>query len=282
MVKRSRDAAEAADPEGMIALGGSDAPLVFDVVGERGSGARGDEKGLTLTYFAIKGLGEVPRLLLAEGGVSYTSLAVQGGEPQEIVGNWRSLSPNGLLPIVSGLGIPRSSPVCQSSSIIRFLARRFDMDGGEDEAGKCAADLLFETAKDLGAKASEVVAATEAEAAEAKKEAVPKGPWALTKRLETMIAPDVDQLHLYRDQETRVTYGHLQLLRELMKLESKGASLAILSSPLAAFKDHMVNRPRLKAYLASNLCFPDTFGEIGQEGCYAYATGPKKRKEFHI
>jgi len=51
----------------------------------------------------------------------------------------------------------------------------------------------------------------------------------------------------------------------------------------AAPSQHDVaNRKRIKAYLDSSLCFPDTFGEIGQEGGYAYASGPKKRSEFAL
>ena len=38
-------------------------------------------------------------------------------------------SANGLLPVMSGLGVPRSTPLCQSSSIIRFLAARYGMQG---------------------------------------------------------------------------------------------------------------------------------------------------------
>ena len=274
---RSRAAAAAADPEQEICLGG-DGPLVFDVPGSKPS-------DLILTYFAIKGLGEVPRLLLAEADVAYISVAVQGGEPPDVVGDWRAKSPNGLLPIATGLGVPRSSPISQSSSIIRFLARHFKLDGGDDEAGKVRADVLFETAKDLGAKASEVVEATgagDAETAAAKEAAVAKGPFALALRLEALVAPDPHRIHCYRDDETPVTYGHLQLFRELAKIEAKGGDLSRLSLALAAFKEHVANRKRIKAYLASPLCFPDTFGEIGQEGGYAYASGPKKRSEFAL
>ncbi|KAH8060373.1 hypothetical protein JL720_13536 [Aureococcus anophagefferens] len=169
-----------------------------------------------------------------------------GGEAPDVVGDWRAKSPNGLLPIATGLGVPRSSPISQSSSIIRFLARHFKLDGGDDEASKVRADVLFETAKDLGAKASEVVEATgagDAETASAKEAA---------------------------------------LFRELAKIEAKGGDLSRLSATLAAFKEHVANRKRIRACLDSPLCFPDTFGEIGQEGGYAYASGPKKRSEFAL
>ena len=272
---RSRAAAAAADPEQEICGLGGDGPLVFDVKGSK-------ETDLVLTYFAIKGLGEVPRLLLAEADAAYVSVAVQGGEAPGDVGDWRAKSPNGLLPIATGLGIPRSAPISQSSSIIRFLARHFKLDGGDDEASKCRADVLFETAKDLGAKANDVINATDEEFAEMKEAMVAKGPFALALRLEALVAPDPDRVHVYRDDETAVTYGHLQLFRELAKIEAKGGTLSRLSATLAAFKDHVANRTRIKAYLESPLCFPDTFGEIGQEGGYAYASGPKTRRDFSL
>jgi hypothetical protein len=49
---------------------------------------------LLFTYFAIRGLGEVPRLLLAEAGAAYNSLAVTGEEEPSDVCFWRKRSPN--------------------------------------------------------------------------------------------------------------------------------------------------------------------------------------------
>ena len=39
-------------------------------------------------------------------------------------------------------------------------------------------------------------------------------------------------------------------------------------------------RPRLKAFLASPLRYPSTFGELGQNGGYEYHTGAKLRCEL--
>ena len=54
------------------------------------------------TYFAIRGLGEVPRLMFAEAGAAYKSIATLGtwDEHQKHECNWRGRSPNGLLPTV--------------------------------------------------------------------------------------------------------------------------------------------------------------------------------------
>ena len=48
-----------------------------------------------------------------------------------------------------------------------------------------------------------------------------KGPFALALRLEALVAPDPHRIHCYRDDETPVTYGHLQLFRELAKIDYK-------------------------------------------------------------
>ena len=108
------------------------------------------EKPLLLTYFTVQGLGEVPKLILAEAGMPYEFIGIIGSEDQSLAMEWRSRSPNGLLPILSGAGIPRSSPISQSGAIIRFLARRLGMDGG-DVVASSRVDVLYETAKDFGA-----------------------------------------------------------------------------------------------------------------------------------
>ena len=62
---------------------------------------------------------------------------------------------NGLLPLLSGLGVPRASPLSQSGAIIRFLARRYGLDGADELQG-LEADVLYETAKDLKSHKAEV------------------------------------------------------------------------------------------------------------------------------
>ena len=60
------------------------------------------KKNIILTYFSIQGLGEVPRLILAEAGMPYESICAIGGEDQSVAMEWQTRSPNGLLPMLSG------------------------------------------------------------------------------------------------------------------------------------------------------------------------------------
>lgn len=229
------------------------------------------KKKLVLTYFAIQGLGEVPRLILAETGMAYESIAALGGEDQSIAMEWRSRSPNGLLPMLSGAGIPRSSPISQSGAIVRFLAKRLGMDG-KDVLASTGADVLYETAKDLGGK-TEVISSANPE----KEYSVAKGPFATGKRIEKMLVNMADP----KDEGAALNYGQIQLLNVLLKCEVQrnGCVKENLGGVLDDFRINMENRVGLKAYLNSTARFPFTNGELGGEG-YTYSTGPLKRGEI--
>lgn len=235
-------------------------------------GARFGEKPLAFFYFAIKGLGEVQRLMLAEAGASYDHIAVTGGEEQEAVGSWRARSPNGLLPMMSGLGVPRSAPISQSGATIRFLARRFGLEG-ETELEAAAADVMYETAKDLSNHKDVITSMP----TEADKDMAAKGPWALALRLEKMLAAAPRP----EDPDAAMTYGQIQLFHALMSTEDrKPGCIKHLSASLDSFRLAMMARPRIAEYLKSNMCFPYTLGELGKEGGYKYISGPKKRSDF--
>jgi hypothetical protein len=78
------------------------------------------------------------------------------GEDQAVACEWRKRSPNGLTPLLSGCGVPRATPLSQSRSIVRYLAARLGM-AGATELAAMRADVLYETAKDLGAKTAEII-----------------------------------------------------------------------------------------------------------------------------
>jgi len=254
---------------GLIIGGQPGNPLHFSVQGSNASqynnALAAGEKPLVLTYFAIQGLGEVPRLMLAEAGAAYSHLAMVGNEHAAAAAEWRKRSANGLLPVMSGLGVPRSTPLCQSSSIIRFLAARYGMQGSGQTA-KNAADVLFETAKDLHKHQADVVAMGAKEV-----EGNAKGPWALAIRLESMIAaaPSV------ADPDAALTYGQLQLLHCLMMMEElKPGCVEHLSSKLEQFRAAAIQRSRIAKYLSSAVRFPS------QDAQYNYKSGPIARKHL--
>lgn len=236
------------------------------------------EKKLVLMYFAIQGLGEVPRLILAEAAMPYESFAPFGGEDQSVAMEWRSRSPNGLLPTLSGAGIPRASPISQSSAIIRFLAKRLGMDGGKDDVvASTRADILFETAKDLGGDGKkELIASVLADPE--KDYSVAKGPFSTGKRIEKMLATMADP----KDESAALNYGQIQLFHVLLQCEGrrKGCVLDNLGVVLDDFRIQMENRAGLKEYLNSTARFPFIKKELGEDGGYTYSTGPLKRSEI--
>ena len=138
--------------EEITGLMGPKEPLFFEI---RPQGEKPDqytskepldqEDPLLFTYFGIKGLGEQIRLLLAEAGADYDSVLVFGSLDQENAMQWRKRSANGLLPMISGWGIPRTTPIAQSGAVIRFLARKLGMYGTsvlEEAIIDCLYDVL--------------------------------------------------------------------------------------------------------------------------------------------
>ena len=156
------EAAKAAPADEKLAgLGSGSAMVHFDIKGSKckqykDPKQRG-EKSLVFLYLCIRGLGETPRMMLAEAGAEYTHLASPMGEEQAVSCEWRKRSPNGLTPMLSGCGVPRAAPISQSRTIVRFLGSRLGM-AGEDELAGLRADTLYETAKDLAGKSEEVLA----------------------------------------------------------------------------------------------------------------------------
>ena len=178
-------AAAAAPPDEEIGgLGDGTAMVAFEIPGQKvkqyQAGRQSGEKSLILMYLCIRGLGETPRLMLAECGAAYTHLASPMGEPQAVSCEWRKRSPNGLMPMMSGLGVPRAKPISQSATICRYLAARFGMMGAT-ELDRARADTLYETAKDLKGKTGEIVGTAE-DATEGA-----KGPTALATCIAAML-----------------------------------------------------------------------------------------------
>jgi len=233
------------------------------------------EEPLLLTYFAIQGRGEVPKLILAETGMPYDFIGVIGSEDQSLAMEWRSRSPNGLLPILSGAGIPRSSPISQSGAIIRFLAKRLGVDGG-DVIASIRADVLYETAKDLGGPENKkAIASIDPE----KEYSVAKGAFATGNRVVKML---IDMPNP-KDESVALNYGQIQLFHVLLHCEGrrKGCVRENLGDVLDDFRINMQNRPGLKEYLNSTARFPFTNGELGEEdGGYVFSTGPLKRSDI--
>jgi len=232
-----------------------------------------DEKPLLFTYFAIQGLGEVPRLMLAEAQMPHEHIAVIGAEDQALALEWRARSPNGLLPTLSGMGIGRSEPLSQSTAIIHFLGKRLGMNGDGSDVGSARVNVLYETAKDLNGKKDDIIAVDAT-----KDYSVAKGAFALGKRIEKMLSIMNDP----KDEDAAMNFGQIQLFQYLMGMEARrpGCVKENLGDTLDEFRVNMGERNGLKQYLASTARFPYTHGDLGQDGGYTYAAGTLTRGDI--
>ena len=104
-------------------------------------GTRTDVSPLTLEYFALRGLGEVPRLILEVTGLPYSCVF------HYLDGEWRSRAAFGQLPILHDGDLT----ICQSRTIARYLARKACIDGAS-EADKVNVDMWCEFHRDLNDK----------------------------------------------------------------------------------------------------------------------------------
>ena len=177
---------------------------------------------------------------------------------------WRKRSPNGLTPMLSGLGVPRAEPISQSGSIVRFLSQRLGMAGATELEG-VRADVLFETAKDLGAKKAEFTAPSAEQTSGA------KGPAATAEKIAAML----EQMPDPADEEAALNFGQIELLKLLIDSdETCPGCVKELSPVLDAFRAAGAARPRIAAYLKSPLRFPQILPG------YQYKAGPLKRASF--
>ncbi|GMH47161.1 hypothetical protein TrVE_jg3057 [Triparma verrucosa] len=258
-------AVAAPDSEVLVGLGGASAMLYFpvksDLKPQYNEGRRSGEKELVFLYLSIRGLGETIRLMLAEAQASYTHLASPMGEPQELAMEWRKRSPNGLTPIMSGLGVPRSEPLCQSSAIIRYLASRYGMDGGGGELERARCDVLFETARDFKNKAKEIVAGDYSTSGA-------KGAVITAGNILKMMAYMGD----VGEETSAMNYGQVQLLNSLLAMdEERKGCVGELSAPLEEWLQKAAGRTGIREYLKSGMRFPNVTPQ------YKFDTGPMTR-----
>jgi len=265
------EAAQAAPAEEQIGgLGDGTAMVAFHVKGTKVKQykvvkQRGD-KPLVFLYLCIRGLGETQRMMLAECGAEYTHLASPMGEAQSVSCEWRKRSPNGLTPVISGLGVPRCKPLSQSGTTIRFIAAKFGMQG-ETELEALRADCLYNTAKDLGGKRSEIESAKPDDMTSGA-----KGPAATAVKIAAMLEDMADP----KDDDAALNYGQVELLKLLIDCEEAAAGcVKALSPALDAFRAAGACRPRIASYLSSPMRFPVV------DSKYRYAS-PMKRSAFAL
>ena len=114
------------------------------VVHRPGSGVH-TSSPLTLEYFALRGLGELPRLILEVTGLPYDCVF------HFLQGDWKSRAAFGQLPLLHD----GDMTISQSRAIVRYLARKACIDGATD-AEKARVDMWCEFQRDLNDKKSAV------------------------------------------------------------------------------------------------------------------------------
>jgi len=103
-----------------------------------------------LTYFDIRGLAELPRLLLAAGGVKYIDDRIpftRNADGTVSRGDWserKPLTPYGQVPIFE----IRGTKIAQSAAIVRFIAREYHLDG-DNELEVALVDAGYEAVLDI-------------------------------------------------------------------------------------------------------------------------------------
>ncbi|PRP89276.1 hypothetical protein PROFUN_02150 [Planoprotostelium fungivorum] len=95
----------------------------------------------TLTYFARRGLGEMPRLILVESGIEWTDNRVDTIDDLKASGKL----PYGQVPL---LEYPDGFSISQSGAIVRHIARQHGLYGKNDKEA-AEADMVFDGANDL-------------------------------------------------------------------------------------------------------------------------------------
>ena len=109
---------------------------------------------MELHYFCLRGLGELPRLMLELTGTAYDSVMYFNSK------EYKDIGPFGQMPLLKdppnlGGGMGTGGWLPQSGSIVRHLARIHGLDGGPDDPlTQAKVDFAFEGSKDIADKKS--------------------------------------------------------------------------------------------------------------------------------
>ncbi|KAG8469850.1 hypothetical protein KFE25_006305 [Diacronema lutheri] len=202
----------------------------------------------TLHYFAIRGLGELPRLMLELAQMPYDSVLYWDTK------EFKAAAPFGQMPLFMGGDLEDADQVlCQSSSIVRYIAKEANLDGSEQGAvGESRADMVFECSKDLGSNKNAIHTQTDAD-----KE---KFHGMLTKASELL-----DEYEGPFFSGMAATYGDVGMFHSLSTVEElkPGYLKANGFEDLSAFVTMFAELPPIAAYLASSRRMPLTNNEVG-------------------
>jgi len=126
------------------------------------TGGKSPIEGAELHYFYLRGLGEVPRLMLELAEVPYDSVMYFSRETKE----YKEYAPFGQMPLYRDKEL--GGWIAQQGTIVRHIARRTGL-AGQTPKDEATIDMLFELSKDIAGKKDLVHEGAASDTADAKK-----------------------------------------------------------------------------------------------------------------
>ena len=240
----------------------------------RALGSNDDDSVAVLEYLALRGLGEVPRLLLEVAGVDYDCVLYfhggAGGGSGRVVSSvnpdWQARkgsTPFGKLPVYRGPelgGQAKGLQLAESSAIARHLARVHGLAGrGAEEQAHC--DMLFEASKSVPLVRGGFLIESDFAATPSVEDCAATA--AFLRALQSSLQP-ASGLFV----GAGVTLADLAIFNTLETMDEArpGCLGAMGLLDLEAFRFKVRQLPRVAAYLASERRMPATSKELGAVG----------------
>jgi len=198
---------------------------------------------MKLTYFNVRGLGELPRLLLIDNGVDFEDQRVDKER------EWPQLKPKmkfGQIPCL----YDGDFEVVQSGAIMRYLARKVGkgLYGANDKEATCI-DMIYEGVNDLREKYWNLIYHTEFTDADKKKFMAETLPSELEKFEKLLKAKDGGAHYFNGAKISFVDYAVFEMMDALLTLCAQCLDKYPL---LKAHHGRVAAREHLKTYLATD------------------------------
>ena len=202
-----------------------------------GSSKQDPHPSLTLEYWCLRALGELPRLILEATDTPYNAVFHFAGS------SYKEYAPFGQLPLLRDQGML----LCESGTIARHLARVTCIDGSSLEE-KAKVDMYFELSKDIAGKKAGMHDEAHADANSLK---------AFLGHAEAACSGE----HFVGDQLTLADVAMFEVLHQMEEI--KPGCLRGFDK-LSGFVRSFASRPTIAAYLASPRRVPITKNELGK------------------
>jgi len=198
---------------------------------------------MQLYYFPIRGLGEVPRLILVDQAVDFEDKRVSKDD-------WPTLKSTmqfGQMPCLKD----GDFQLAQSGSINRYLAHKFQKAGlmGANDKEAAYIDMIYEGTVDLRRPYATMIYSTEFTDADKKKFLEETIPSELEKFEKLLASKDHGDHYFNGKNISYADYSVFEIIDAFLTLCSKVLDKC---PKLKAFHDRVAARPHIKAYLASD------------------------------